>query len=268
VTLARGCSGEHNAAVVRRSVLVVCLLVGCSFDPVDLSDTTCPCAEGWWCDTSTDTCHEGEAPDASAAVDLGADAGVDLGADGGPDAGLLDGGNDGGPVDMFAPTDAPPTTTTVIPYGSDWEYYDQPTAPPSDWRDGAGDWPSGPGQLGFGDGDEATLLLDADPNVPSTYFRATIDVGSEPVAALMEVLYDDAVTVWVNDTLVTQENWTAPLTHDGYVTDSTPDNSTATVAVPPSAFQLGTNRISVMVKQHSETSTDLSFDLQLEITAP
>lgn len=257
--------GEHNARVVRAVLLL--WLVGCSFPPVDLEGTTCPCAEGWWCDEATNTCHQGEAPDASAAVDLGSDGGaLDMGV--APDGGAPDLGVDGGPEDMFVPTDMPPTTRTVIPFGSEWAYHDQPDAPPADWRDGAGVWPTGAGQLGYGDGDEATLLLDADPNVPSVYFRTTIELESAPIAALMEVLYDDAVTVWVNDTMVAQENFTAPLTHDGYVMMSTPDNSTASMALPIAAFQVGTNRISAMVKQHSETSTDLSFDLRLEITAP
>ena len=259
----------HTVAVLARApfLLLMCV-VGCSFPPVDLSDTRCPCAEGWWCDTSTDTCHEGEAPDAGELEDSGTDAGpADLGPE--PTDASDDGGTvDAGPEDMFEPPDAMTTTTTVIPFGSVWEYYDQPAAPPSDWRDGAGDWASGPGQLGFGDDDEATLLLDADPNVPSTYFRITLDLSSAPTAVLMEVLYDDAVTVWVNDTMVAQENFTAPLTHDGYVMESTPDNSTAVVAVPPAAFRVGTNRISAMVKQHSTTSTDLSFDLELQVTAP
>jgi len=251
--------------------MLLFFFAGCSFPPVDLSDTTCPCAEGWWCDTRTNSCHEGAAPDAGMPLDLGTDAAEDMGSppDGGSDGGLEeDAGFDAGPEDMFVPTDAPVSTTTVIAFGSVWAYYDQPAAPPSAWREGAGDWPSGPAELGFGDGDEATLLLDADPNVPSTYFRTTIELDSDPVAVLMEVRYDDAVTVWVNDTQVAQENFTAPLTHEAYVMASTPDNSTATVALPPSAFRTGTNRISVMVKQHSATSTDLSFDLRLDITAP
>lgn len=201
-------------------------------------------------------------------MDLGTEVDM-VTVDGSVDASSDDAAVDGGtPDDMFVPTDAPPTTSTVISFGSDWEYYDQVAAPPADWRDGTGDWMSGPGQLGYGDGDEATLLLDADPNVPSAYFRTTVDLSSAPIAALLEVLYDDAVTVWVNDTMVTQQNWTAPLTHGGYVMEIAPDNSTATVAVPPSAFVVGTNRISAMVKQQSETSTDLSFDLRLDVTAP
>jgi hypothetical protein len=256
--------------VVSRVVVLV-VLAGCSFPSVDLSTKGCPCAEGWWCDTRTDTCMEGDAPDAGGRDDAGVDAGADQGppaVDAAVDAGVEDLGADAGPEDMFVPVDAPATTTTVIPFGSDWEYHDQSDAPPTDWREGVGDWPSGPAELGYGDGDEATMLLDADPNVPSTYFRTTIQLTSEPTAVLMEVLYDDAVTVWVNDTLVAQENWTADMSHGSYVMMSTPDNSTVTVAVPPSSFLIGTNRISAMVKQHSTTSTDLSFDLRLEVTAP
>ncbi len=253
-------------SVCGRTLLLV-FAVGCSFPPVDLSDTTCPCASGWWCDTATNTCHEGTEPDASAPVDLGGDAAVmDMFVD--EDAGSAeDAGLDAGPEDMFVPTDAP-MTSTVIPFGSTWEYYDQPAAPPTDWRDGTGAWLSGPAQLGYGDGDEATVLLDSDPNVPSAYFRTTLDLASEPVAAMLQVLYDDAVTVWVNDTIVTQQNFTAPLTHDGYVMEQSMDNAMATVALPIGAFRVGTNRISAMVKQRSAMSTDLSFDLRLDITAP
>src|SRR5689334_11147792 len=55
----------------------------------------------------------------------------------------------------------PPTTNTLIANGSVWKYYDQGTDLGTAWRnpgyaDGA--WASGPAQLGYGDGDETTVV--------------------------------------------------------------------------------------------------------------
>ena len=78
-------------------------------------------------------------------------------------------------------------TTTIIPFGSMWRYRDDGSDQGTAWRaPGFNDsgWASGPAQLGYGDGDEATVTgyIDTDPGTSgvqknaTTYFRTTFNV--------------------------------------------------------------------------------------------
>jgi hypothetical protein len=73
--------------------------------------------------------------------------------------------------------------TTLLPQGSTWKYSDAAIAPPADWNQPTFDdsaWSNGLAQLGYGDGDEATVLsYGNNPNnkIPSYYFRATFTVN-------------------------------------------------------------------------------------------
>ncbi len=152
---------------------------------------------------------------------------------------------------------------TLVPAGSTWEYHDDGTAPPADWAtDAAGGWPTGPAQLGYGDGDEATVLLDADPNVPSVYFRRVLDLAAPPIDVAADVTFDDGFALYVNGVLAGSRN-ADDLAHDAYATGMSSDNERVTLDLDPSAFVTGANVIAVVVKQTSATSSDLSFDLAL-----
>ncbi|MGE0784049.1 MAG: metallophosphoesterase [Sandaracinaceae bacterium] len=152
----------------------------------------------------------------------------------------------------------------AIALGSVWEYADDGTAPPTDWSTTTGAWPSGPAQLGYGDGDEATVLLDADPNVPTVYVRRTIEVDGTPLSAVAHVLFDDGFAIFVNGTLVASQN-ADDLAHDAYASAQSADNEMIDVDIDPAAFTPGTNVIAVMVKQANASSSDLSFDLALDM---
>ena len=72
--------------------------------------------------------------------------------------------------------------TTLIPLGAVWKYLDNGSDPGKSWRDPGFDdskWASGPAQLGYGDGDEATVVgFGPDPSHKyiTTYFRHTFEV--------------------------------------------------------------------------------------------
>src|SRR5439155_16132606 len=65
----------------------------------------------------------------------------------------------------------------LIAPGSIWKYWDRGGALPSAWTSRFYDdtqWASGPAQLGYGDGDEATVVSfgpDPDTKYTTTYFR-------------------------------------------------------------------------------------------------
>ena len=165
----------------------------------------------------------------------------------------------------------PNAGTTTIPMGSVWKYHDSGKDLGTAWL-GAGyndsAWKSGPAQLGYGDGDEKTKLIDADPNHPSAYFRRTFNLSKVPTLAKLQVLFDDGVAVWINGQKVVSKYMSNGTGYSSWASASSNDNETTSADVTQtsgSPFKVGTNVICAMVKQAYSTSSDLSFDLSLEI---
>src|SRR5687767_9276403 len=79
---------------------------------------------------------------------------------------------------MLAVVPALRADTTLIAADAEWRYgFPEDAAVGADWRDVFNDsaWRSGPAQLGYGDGDEATPIPDQPPVV---LFRKTFNVES------------------------------------------------------------------------------------------
>ena len=74
--------------------------------------------------------------------------------------------------------------TNIINYGSNWKYLDNGSNQGTAWRATAfndASWASGNAQLGYGDGDEATVVSygpNANNKYTTTYFRKTITVAN------------------------------------------------------------------------------------------
>ena len=174
---------------------------------------------------------------------------------------------------VVAHTNLLPVTT-----GSTWRYRDTGTDLGTAWRASGYDdtaWASGPAQLGYGDGDEATVVgfgPSATAKYLTTYFRRTFTVD-EPAsigALSVRLLRDDGAIVYLNGTEVVRSNLPA-----GTVTGSTrattdlsgaAESSWTTYAVDPARLVAGTNTLAVEVHQASASSSDLSFDLGVEAT--
>lgn len=151
-----------------------------------------------------------------------------------------------------------------VPAGSVWEYHDAPEAPPADWATTTGGWSSGPAQLGYGDGDEATVLRDDDPNVPTAYFRRVVTVAGDATALSARVVYDDGFALFVDGVMVGGVNVDDGLDHGTYASATSSDDEVVTLTLDPSLLTPGDHVIAVLVKQVSGSSSDLSFDLTLE----
>lgn len=156
----------------------------------------------------------------------------------------------------------------VVPWGATWRYRDEGTdlddtfaAPGTD----ESSWPEGAAELGYGDDDEATVLLDADPNVPTVYFRHHVDLEHPVLSATLDVLYDDGVAVWVNGAPVFARNVADGADFADFATDSSEDDAMDGGSIPVDAFVVGDNVIAAVVKQADEGSSDVSFDLRLEV---
>ena len=177
------------------------------------------------------------------------------------------------------------TTTTLIPKGASWKYLANGSNQGTAWRELVFDdsaWASGNAQLGYGDGDEATVIgYGPDPNnkYVTSYFRKTINVTNPEaiVSATLSLLRDDGAVIYVNGIEVARSNMPAgTVAYNTYA--STPlggaDETTyVNFTFPVSAVQNGagfvpeatnaTYVIAVEVHQASATSTDVSFDLAL-----
>ena len=103
---------------------------------------------------------------------------------------------------------------TLLPTGSVWKYWDKGTDLGTAWREPKFDdsaWASGKAQLGYGDGDEATLVSFG-PNESSkyitTYFRHAFNVADSSAFTGLDLrlLRDDGAVVYLNGTEVFRSN--------------------------------------------------------------
>ncbi len=168
--------------------------------------------------------------------------------------------------------------TVLIPSGATWKYLDDGSDQGTAWRESAfedSSWASGPAQLGYGDGDEATVVsYGPDPNWKyiTTYFRHEFNVAdpSQFPYAVIRLLRDDGAVVYVNGSEVVRSNM--PIGVIDYETFA----STAVAGSDEDRFfpfymdvgQLipGTNCIAVEIHQSGRTSSDISFDLEFAST--
>ena len=168
------------------------------------------------------------------------------------------------------------TDTVLVAKGATWKYFDKGSLPAANWQTSAYDdtsWASGPAQLGYGDGDEATVVGyggNASAKYITTYFRRTFTVSDPSLyqALVLNVLRDDGAVVYVNGTEVFRTNM--PSGSIGYGTLATTAVSGAdetstfyTASVNPTVLQAGSNLIAVELHQSGATSTDVSFDAEL-----
>ena len=173
----------------------------------------------------------------------------------------------------FAVQAAPPVgPQTLVAYGASWKYLDNGTNQGTAWRgtsfnDAA--WASGNAQLGYGDGDEATVVSygpDANNKYITTYFRKTISIADASILTSISgnVKRDDGIAIYVNGTEVYRNNLAAGAAYNTLGTLASDDGATPIAfSSSPAAFVTGNNIIAVEIHQNAVTSSDISFDLEL-----
>lgn len=177
-----------------------------------------------------------------------------------------------GNVGVNLDVDAIPSTT-YFTYGASWKYLANNTRPAS-WETVAfadGAWPAGNAELGYGDGDETTVVsYGADPNNKyiTTYFRKSVNIPNPATHSnfTLNVKRDDGVAVYVNGVEVFRDNLPAVvLAHGTLATAAAADDGEAIlpVTLPTTAFMAGNNVIAVEMHQNAINSSDLSFDMEL-----
>lgn len=164
---------------------------------------------------------------------------------------------------------------TFVPAGSVWKYLDDGSDRGTAWIDAAFDdaaWQSGPAELGYGDGGEATTnYYGPDPSNKyiTTYYRGsfTVSGAAEVVSLTLSLQRDDGAVVYLNGTEAFRNNM--PIGPVGYrtfatsVVDAAAESAFTNTAVNPALLVEGTNVLAVEIHQVSTNSSDISFNLQL-----
>lgn len=162
-----------------------------------------------------------------------------------------------------------PKFSRTLAFSDVWKYDDTNVDRGTAWLSASYDdsqWKSGPGQLGFGDGDEGTVLTATVPSQPSVYFRKKFSLAKPVSAAMLEVLFDDGIQVWVNEVPVFSRNMAKGLNFEAFASGSTNNQYIREkLALSGTPFKVGENLITAMVKQVGSSSTDLTFALGLEV---
>ncbi len=158
----------------------------------------------------------------------------------------------------------------LIPYRSSWKYLDDGSDQGTAWSGASFNdktWKTGQAELGYGDDDEATVVLygnDASNKHLTTYFRKTISIANaaDYQSFTASVKMDDGVVVYVNGREVYRSN--LPEGAIAYNTEALKAYSAVDIfTIKASDFTNGNNVIAAEVHQSSPSSSDKSFDLRL-----
>lgn len=159
---------------------------------------------------------------------------------------------------------------TLVPPGSTWKYH-AAGAPPGNWFQPAfndSNWPSGHAQLGYGEGDEQTILFSNPTNAPPTvYFRYSFARSNSPVmiSGTVRLVADDGVVVYFNGLEIGRKNLPAgALSHFTPAVNNIEAGETNLIQFGILGHRFSTNNtLAVAVHQHPAGRHDCSFDLQL-----
>ena len=161
--------------------------------------------------------------------------------------------------------------TSLISTGAVWKYLDNGSDQGTAWRAAAFDdssWASGPAQLGYGDGDEATTNSfggDANNKFITTYYRRSFNVANAASVTnlFLRVLRDDGAVVYLNGTEVLRDNMPAGAILFSTLASSAIEDGSAIANPSPGLLLTGANTLAVEIHQATTNSTDISFDLEL-----
>jgi VCBS repeat-containing protein len=167
------------------------------------------------------------------------------------------------------------TATTLLASGASWKYYDQGGDLGTAWQgSGYNDaaWSSGNAELGYGDGDEATVVgygPNGSNKYITTYFRKSFNVADTAgISGLkLQLKRDDGAVIYINGVEAARTNMPT-----GAITAATPAISAVGGSdeqtfyqfdIDPNLLHNGNNVIAVEIHQSAANSTDISFDASL-----
>jgi len=172
------------------------------------------------------------------------------------------------------------TDSIFIVRGSNWKYSDTGVDLGLSWRNSDFDdtaWNSGLAELGYGDGDETTVISygnNTSNRYTTSYFRKSFVLTNKEKASglTLSLKYDDGAVVYLNGTEIQRCNMPAGTIAYGTLASTAiavPDESNFhTFSIGSDLLVNGNNVIAVEVHQVNATSLDVSFDMELSATMP
>ena len=164
---------------------------------------------------------------------------------------------------------------TLVATGSVWKYLDTGPAPASDWTALSYDdsaWSTGRAKLGYGVGDEATVIgFGGNPTDRriTTWFRQRFSVDDKTGIQhlVLRLRRDDGAVVYLNGREIYRENLPTGEIQSSTTAKadvgSTEEQTFFRRLIPSAELVNGANLLAVEVHQFRTNSPDLSFDLEL-----
>lgn len=166
-------------------------------------------------------------------------------------------------------------TTPLLSSGSNWKFLDNGSNQGSSWSTisfNDASWQSGNAELGYGDGDEATVVNygpSSSNKYITTYFRKqfTVTNPSQFFSIDLQAKRDDGIVVYINGT----EVWRNNMPSGPVLFNTTASSAIAFGAesawnqtnISPLFLVNGNNTIAVEIHQESGSSSDITFDLKM-----
>jgi hypothetical protein len=172
------------------------------------------------------------------------------------------------------------TTTAVLnndslffDQGSTWKYLDDGSDQGTDWQNLSFDdsqWVVGEGHMGFGEGDETTVLTSG---YITYYFRKIVNIPDTGVFEniYFNIVHDDGAVAYVNGNEVLRSAL-MPAGTINYLTGTTSfipndvENDFWHYSIDKSYFQNGENIIAIEIHNQQASSSDISFDCSVSDT--
>ncbi len=181
-------------------------------------------------------------------------------------------------VNALFSTVTPTRDTALLPAGAVIRYLKGTEEPPADWRTtgfNAAAWAVGVTGIGYGDGDDATVLVDMEQNLPSdpgpdypgymsVYLRTSFNVpdASAPGTLNLVVDYDDGFVAYLNGTEVARRGLTGaaiPAFNAAGASHEAGTPETIDISSKKNLLVNGTNVLAVQIHNSAITSGDLSM---------
>jgi hypothetical protein len=169
---------------------------------------------------------------------------------------------------------APASDIQAVERGSVWSYLDDGSDQGTAWSAPAFDdsgWPSGAAELGYGDGDESTVIQSGPvrDHYITTYFRHSFELPDSSIVSsvAVDLKRDDGLIVYVNGIEVIREN--LPDSGVDYLTEAPSgingraERDWLSFVIPAGVLVDGTNVIAVELHQNAPNSSDVSFDFEM-----
>jgi predicted phosphodiesterase len=163
----------------------------------------------------------------------------------------------------------------LINWNSDWKYFDAGSLPEVNWQTLTYNddlWKSGIAKLGFGDGDENTVIdsLKTDSSsVITHYFRKKFSILDTSLFSVYELnlLIDDGAIIYLNGIKMLNINLPEDSVNENtFALNSSIDDGKTPLSftLPINAFKKGENVIAIALHQANDSENDASFDVALK----